>query len=152
VSFKLPHNLEQSLKQCCIFAEESGWLKKACERHRVLLLDQRGTGLSSAVSPAALSAVGSPAEQAEFLTHFRQDNIIRDCESIRVALHINAWTVLGQSFGGFCVLTYLSLAAGNINTALITGGLAPITEGCSAEAVYSALYQKVTLQVSDCLV
>jgi hypothetical protein len=45
------------------------------------------------------------------------------------------------------VLTYLSLAPGGIKTALITGGLAPVTKGCSAEAVYSALYQKVILQV-----
>ncbi|GAQ81878.1 alpha/beta-Hydrolases superfamily protein [Klebsormidium nitens] len=126
--------------------DEGGWLKKACEKHRVLLLDQRGTGLSSSISAAALSAIGSPSKQAEFLTHFRQDNIVRDCESIRIALKVTQWTVLGQSFGGFCTLTYLSLAPESIKTALITGGLAPVSYGCTADAVYMALYGQVILQ------
>lgn len=128
-------------------AEEGGWLKKACEKHRVLLLDQRGTGLSSPITAAALSSIGSPSKQAEFLTHFRQDNIVRDCESIRNALKIIQWTVLGQSFGGFCALSYLSLAPKGIKTALITGGLAPISQSCTADAVYMALYRRVILQV-----
>ena len=52
----------------------------------------------------------TPEEQAEYLTHFRADSIVRDAESIRQELGVERWSVLGQSFGGFCALTYLSLA------------------------------------------
>ena len=47
----------------------------------------------------------SAEEQAEYLTHFRADSIVRDAELIRHQLGIERWTVLGQSFGGFCVVT-----------------------------------------------
>jgi hypothetical protein len=36
------------------------------------------------------------------------------------------WTTLGQSFGGFCTLTYLSLAPHGLEASLITGGLSPV--------------------------
>ena len=59
----------------------SGWLKRATEAYRVLLLDQRGTGLSTPVSFQTLSRFPSPQTQAEYLTHFRADNIVRDAEA-----------------------------------------------------------------------
>lgn len=35
---------------------------------------------------------------------------VRDCEAIRKTLVRNdKWTVVGQSYGGFCATTYLSL-------------------------------------------
>lgn len=35
---------------------------------------------------------------------------VRDCEAIRKTLLGNEkWTVVGQSYGGFCAVTYLSL-------------------------------------------
>lgn len=45
----------------------------------------------------------------------RADSIVADAEVIRMVLvpgtnHDGRWTVLGQSFGGFCCVTYLSLA------------------------------------------
>lgn len=36
------------------------------------------------------------------------------------------WTVLGQSFGGFCLLTYLSKHPASVKAGLFTGGLAPV--------------------------
>ena len=49
---------------------------------RVLLLDQRGTGHLTPVT--AQGAARSCAEdQAEYLRHFRADNIVRDAEAIR---------------------------------------------------------------------
>lgn len=36
------------------------------------------------------------------------------------------WTVLGQSFGGFCLLTYLSKHPEALKAGLFTGGLPPI--------------------------
>ena len=83
------------------------WLDRALRDFRVLMLDQRGTGRSTPVG--ALSG-RNPAEQAEYLTHFRADAIVRDAELIRRRLWVERWSVLGQSFGGFCVTTYLSLA------------------------------------------
>ena len=75
-----------------------------------------------------------PAEQAEYLTHFRADAIVRDAEHIRRALGVERWSVLGQSFGGFCVTTYLSFAPEGLREAFITGGL-PVL-GRPADEVY----------------
>jgi len=53
-------------------------------------------------------------KQAEYLRHFRADNIVRDCEALRKFLTADypdeqkKWSVIGQSFGGFCAVTYLS--------------------------------------------
>lgn len=79
------------------------------------LQDQRGTGRSSGITPANLSSRGEPAEQAAYLRCFRADSIVRDAEAIRCMLvppscHGGRWSVLGQSFGGFCCATYLSFA------------------------------------------
>ena len=41
---------------------------------------------------------------------FRADNIVRDAEEIRKNLiQDKKWSVLGQSFGGFCATNYLLL-------------------------------------------
>jgi dienelactone hydrolase len=54
-------------------------------------------------------------KQAEYLKHFRADNIVRDSEAVRQSLTADdpeenkKWSVLGQSFGGFCSVTYLSM-------------------------------------------
>ncbi len=122
-------------------AELNGWMEEAAKNFRILMLDQRGTGRSSYISAATLALRGLPAQQADYLTHFRADSIVRDAETIRVALGSAPWTVLGQSFGGFCVLTYLSLAPQGIHAALVTGGLAPLTDG--PDRVYEATYRRV---------
>ena len=49
--------------------------------------------------------------------------------------------LLGQSFGGFCTLTYLSLAPEGLREALVTGGLAGLRS--SAADVYRAAYPRV---------
>ena len=40
----------------------------------------------------------SPEELVDFVKYFRADNIVNDCEFIRVSLvpHAEPWTVLGQ--------------------------------------------------------
>lgn len=44
--------------------------------YQVLYLDQRGTGLSTPISPATLSRCGkTPQEQADYIKLFRADNI-----------------------------------------------------------------------------
>src|ERR1700728_2653745 len=51
------------------------------------------------------------------------------------------WTVLGQSYGGFCTVTYLSYAPHGIREALITGGLPGLT--ATADDVYRRTYPQV---------
>jgi hypothetical protein len=66
----------------------------------------------------------SAKAQADYLTHFRADAIVLDAELIRRDLAGDApWSVLGQSFGGFCTVSYLSFAPHGIREAFITGGL-----------------------------
>jgi pimeloyl-ACP methyl ester carboxylesterase len=97
-----------------------GWVDRALRDFRVLLLDQRGTGRSTAVGPLRDM---TPAQQAAYLAHFRADAIVADAEWIRNALDVERWSVLGQSFGGFCVTRYLSAAPEGLREAFITGGL-----------------------------
>jgi pimeloyl-ACP methyl ester carboxylesterase len=114
------------------------WLDRALGEFRVLMLDQRGTGRSS---PAGALVDLTPRQQAEYLTHFRADSIVRDAEYIRRQLGVERWSVLGQSFGGFCVATYLSLAPGGLREAFITGGLPPLRR--NVDDVYVHTYQRV---------
>ena len=113
------------------------WWDRALADYRLLLLDQRGTGRSTPVD--ALPEV-SPQEQADYLTHFRADSIVRDAEAIRRELGVEKWSVLGQSFGGFCVVTYLSQAPGGLAEALVTGGLPTLTR--HPDEVYATTYER----------
>ncbi|GLZ36874.1 alpha/beta fold hydrolase [Actinokineospora sp. NBRC 105648] len=126
---------------------DEGWLHTALRRYRVLLLDQRGTGRSTPVTRRSLGAVGEPAAQAEYLTHFRADSIVRDAERIRRTLGDGVpWSVLGQSFGGFCILAYLSTAPEGLREAFVTGGLPGL--GVTADDVYRSLYTTVAAKNS----
>ncbi|MDQ3619085.1 MAG: alpha/beta hydrolase, partial [Actinomycetota bacterium] len=114
------------------------WLDRALEDFRVLLLDQRGTGRSS---PIGFLPELDPQAQAERLTNFRADSIVRDAEYIRSEMGVDRWSILGQSFGGFCATTYLSLAPGGVREAFITGGVPPVQR--HVDDVYRATYDRV---------
>ena len=117
-------------------------MKRALTEFRVILLDQRGTGLSSPIHAASVARVGDARAQADYLACFRQEQIIRDCEHIRARVaDSDPWTVLGQSWGGFLATHYLSAAPLGLRAVLITGGLPPLTE--SADEVYRATYRRV---------
>ncbi|EAR56136.1 putative prolyl aminopeptidase [Photobacterium sp. SKA34] len=118
----------------------SGWLKQALTKYRVLLLDQRGTGKSSPISHQTLSDKTS-VQQTEYLSYFRANNIVKDAEFVREALNIQRWAILGQSFGGFCALHYLSYYPQSLTRAYLTGGIPPITG--HADNVYRATYKRV---------
>lgn len=119
-----------------------GWIKRALKDYRVLLLDQRGTGLSTPVTHQTLSEVSDVSSQVEYLKHFRADNIVRDCEFIRKSLaHGKKWTVLGQSYGGFCITTYLSMHPEGLDGAILTGGFAPLVN--DPDEVYRACYTRL---------
>lgn len=121
----------------------------ALERgYQVLYLDHRGTGYSSPVSTKMLNQLeGGEDAQVDYLRLMRQDNTVRDCESVRKALtkdmsdNQSKWSIFGQSYGGFVSLSYLSLHPQGLREVFLTGGLAPV--GKSAEQVYESLYPRV---------
>jgi pimeloyl-ACP methyl ester carboxylesterase len=118
------------------------WLDRALTEYRVLLLDQRGTGRSTPATRKTLARLGSAQAQADYLTHFRADSIVLDAELIRRELSGGApWSVLGQSFGGFCAVTYLSFAPDGLREAFITGGLPGLS--VTADDVYRRTYRTV---------
>jgi pimeloyl-ACP methyl ester carboxylesterase len=115
-----------------------GWLERALAEYRVLMLDQRGTGRSTPVG--SLDGM-APKEQADYLACFRADSIVADAEWIRQALGVDRWSVLGQSFGGFCVATYLSRAQHALREAFFTGGVPPV--GTPPDEIYAATYERM---------
>jgi len=117
---------------------QPAWLDRALKDFRVLMLDQRGTGRST---PVGTSLPGSPESQAEYLSHFRADAIVADAEAIRRELGVERWSLLGQSFGGFCATRYLSAAPEGLREALFTGGLPPV--GAAVDDVYRATFARM---------
>jgi len=117
----------------------SGWLKRALADYRVLLLDQRGTGRSTPVDSRIPG--DTPQAQAAYLSCFRADAIVRDAELVRRELGVDRWSVLGQSFGGFAAMTYLSIAPEGLREVFITGGLSPI--GRPVDDIYRATYVRL---------
>ncbi len=115
-----------------------GWQKRVLQEYRLLLLDQRGTGRST---PVGDIPGDTPRAQADYLACFRADSIVRDAELIRRELGVDRWSLLGQSFGGFCSMTYLSLAPESLREVLITGGVSPI--GRPVDDVYATTYQRM---------
>lgn len=128
------------------------WLVRALRDLRVVMLDQRGTGRSTPIGPRTLLPDGrplgeaSPVEQAEHLACFRADAIVEDAEAVRKALGEATWSVLGQSFGGFCTLRYLSAHPSSVRRALFTGGLPAV--GRPIDAAY-ALTWKAMIAASE---
>ena len=117
-----------------------GWVGTALEEFHVVLMDQRGTGLSTPADASTLPARGGAEAQAEYLSWFRADAIVRDAELLRERLGVERWSILGQSFGGFCAATYLSFAPDGLREAFVTGGLPPI--GHRVDDVYRRLVER----------
>jgi pimeloyl-ACP methyl ester carboxylesterase len=111
------------------------WLDRALRDYRVLMLDQRGTGRST---PLGSMTGLTPEQQADRLALHRADSIVKDAELVRQRLGVDRWSVLGQSFGGFCALTYLSFASAGLREAFFTGGLPPVAR--PVDDVYDATY------------
>ncbi|MGH3277485.1 MAG: alpha/beta fold hydrolase, partial [Streptosporangiaceae bacterium] len=120
----------------------SGWLDRALREYRVLLLDQRGTGRSTPANRRTLARLESAAAQADYLARFRADAIVADAELIRAQVTGGQpWSLLGQSFGGFVTVTYLSQAPGWVREAFLAGGLPGLA--ASADDVYRLTYPAV---------
>jgi pimeloyl-ACP methyl ester carboxylesterase len=113
--------------------------------YQILLLDARGTGLSTPVTVSTLGLRGNEDVQSDYMKLFRADNIVRDCEAIRQALTADypadkkKWSIMGQSFGGFCSVTYLSFYPEGLRESFIYGGLMPLVE--NPDDVYRRLFK-----------
>ena len=132
----------------CASPQNSAWSGFLLDKgYQILSLDQRGTGLSTAISQSSLQLRGDEKVQAEYMKSFRADSIVKDAEAIRKALTADypeekkKWSIIGQSFGGFCCTTYLSFYPEGLKEAFLFGGLPPLRDG--PDEVYERLYPKV---------
>ncbi len=120
--------------------DRSAWIDVALRTHRLVLLDQRGTGRSTPIT-AALTRERTPQQVADYLSLFRADSIVADAEVVRRALiGDRRWDTLGQSYGGFVTMTYLSQAPRGLDHCYVTGGIPGIT--ATAKDVYARTFQR----------
>ncbi|AEE47803.1 alpha/beta fold hydrolase [Cellulomonas fimi] len=117
------------------------WLGAALEKYRVVLLDQRGTGRSSRVDGRVVARFDDPEVAADYLACFRGDAIVADAEHLRTTVFGGRrWATLGQSYGGFLTMTYLSRHPEALTRCYVTGGLPPLT--VDAEGVYRETFDR----------
>lgn len=122
--------------------KKEGWLKRALKEFRVLMLDTRGNGLSTPVDYQTLPLEGDARSQADYLKHFRADNIVRDAEAIRAQLIPGEpWSTIGQSYGGWCTMTYLSLHPEGLKECFIFGGVPGLDR--TAREIYEGTFPLV---------
>ena len=128
--------------------QRGSWLEQLLTRYRVLLLDQRGTGLSTPLDAQSLP-FSDPVVLGDYLRNFRQDSIVRDADRFRTQLYGEAadWYVFGQSFGGFCSLTYLSTLPEHLRGVIITGGFAPVLH--ETEEICTRLFNHVATRNAE---
>lgn len=127
--------------------DRSGWLEEALTTYRVILPDQRGTGRSTPVDGEVVAALGDAAAGADYLACFRADSIVADLEHIRRTMYDGRrWVTLGQSFGGWITLTYLSTAPEGLAACYVTGGI-PGTPA-SGDEVYRRTFDRVAAKTA----
>lgn len=129
-----------------------GWIEEATKHFRVILPDQRGTGRSSRVDThtmARLSATGADARaQADYLKKFLADSIVRDFEHLRLAeFGGRKWVTMGQSYGGFLTLTYLSLFPAGVIASFTTGGIPHVPS--DATEVYEHTFPRMARKTAQ---
>lgn len=119
----------------------SAWLEEAVKRYRVIIPDQRGVGRSTRVDGAVIEAMPDAQSAADYLSHFLAGSIVRDFERLRVArFDGKRWHTIGQSYGGFLTLTYLSLFPDALASCRTMGGIPGVPP--SADAVYRHTYPR----------
>lgn len=127
------------------------------KNYTVVNYDQRGTGLSTPLSGQTLVQLGRELglqgaiddgvnEYVELISAFRADSIVKDCEEIRKRLFKHSpskkWSIMGQSYGGFCCNTYLSYFPESLLEVFITGGIPEIGAAADVDHVYEATYRR----------
>jgi len=117
------------------------WLTEALKTHRVILLDQRGTGRSSHIEASRIDTFAPAEKLAETLCFYRADSIVRDAEHLRKTVFGGAkWETLGQSYGGFITMSYLSFAPEGLSACYVAGGLPGLNT--KADEVYRRTFPR----------
>ncbi len=95
-----------------------------------------GKGIE-ALGTRATAAGANPARaQADFLKRYLASSIVRDFEYLRLTqFGEKRWVSLGQSYGGFLTLTYLSLFPAGLAACFTCGGIPHVP--ASAAEVYA---------------
>ncbi|RBQ00140.1 alpha/beta fold hydrolase [Bifidobacterium xylocopae] len=118
------------------------WIAEALRHFRVVLPDQRGTGRSSAIDGTGFAAIGGPGEQAAYLRRFLAGSIVRDFEHLRrTVFGGRRWLSLGQSYGGFLTLAYLSAFPEGLAACFTTGGIPHVP--ADASEVYEHTFPRM---------
>lgn len=119
-----------------------GWIGEAVNHFRVVLPDQRGTGRSSCVDAQVVGSWGDAVHQAHRLKQYLADSIVRDFEHLRLTeFNGRPWVTLGQSYGGFLTLSYLSLFPQGLLACFTTGGIPHIP--ADANEVYQHTFPRM---------
>ena len=129
-----------------------GWIAEAIRHFRVILPDQRGTGRSNRIDTHTMAALagsdGGAAAQAAYLKHFLADSIVRDFEHLRLTeFGGRRWVTLGQSYGGFLTLTYLSLFPEGVIASFTTGGIPHVP--ADATEVYEHTFPRMARKTAQ---
>ena len=134
-----------------------GWIAEAVKNFRVVLPDQRGTGRSSRVDRHAMERIGAAAQaagvdparaQADYLKRFLAASIVRDFEYLRLtAFSGERWVTLGQSYGGFLTLTYLSFYGAGLAACFTCGGIPHVP--ASAAEVYAHTFPRMVRKTEE---
>ncbi len=123
------------------------WLTEALKTYRVILPDQRGTGRSTRIEGATMAQFATAQEAADYLVLFRADSIVDDFEHVRHAFYGGKkWQSLGQSYGGFLTLTYISRYPDALAACYVAGGLASIAP--SADEVYKRTFPRAAAKTA----
>jgi len=124
------------------------WLAEATRTYRVILPDPRGTGRSNPVDGEDMARFDNPTEAAWYLRRFLADSIVRDVDQVRRQQYGGRlWTVLGEGFGGFLALTYLSCFPEALSACLIAGGVPGVPP--SAGDVYRRAFPAAERRTRD---
>ncbi|WEV74568.1 alpha/beta fold hydrolase [Bifidobacterium sp. ESL0798] len=119
-----------------------GWIAEAIKHFRVILPDQRGTGRSSCVDSNAMQRIDGARAQAEYLKCFLAGSIVRDFEHLRLTeFGGRKWVTLGQSYGGFLTLAYLSSCSEGAIASFTMGGIPHIP--ANAREVYEHTFPRM---------
>lgn len=116
----------------------------------MVLPDQRGTGRSSRVDSHAMArlAAGGARAQADYLKRFLADSIVRDFEHLRrTEFGGSPWVTLGQSYGGFLTLTYLSLFPEGVAASFTCGGIPHVP--ANATEVYEHTFPRMARKTAQ---
>ena len=125
-----------------------GWIAEAIRHFRVILPDQRGTGRSSRVDGTVMRRIGEPKAQTAYLKHFLADSIVRDFEHLRRTVFCGRqWVTLGQSYGGFLTLTYLSLFPEGVTASFTCGGIPHVP--ADATEVYEHTFPRMARKTAQ---